>query len=435
MKSVLLIEDDSTLRALTAELLGHQGWKVLEAEDGEAGINLAREHRPSVIVCDLLMPRCNGFKVCRTVRSMPELRHTRIIMLTGRAYATDRMNAFEAGADEYLVKPVQPTELRDALQRLTAPTTPAAPPPPAGSARIDGPVRFKFWGVRGSIATPGPETVFYGGNTSCVEVRADGEIIILDAGTGIRPLGLKLAEEFKETPLQLTLLLTHTHWDHIQGLPFFVPAYNPRNTVRILGYQGAKQGLDVTLGAQMDSQYFPIGLKEVPGNLSIEELREMEFTVGRVPVRATFVNHPGICVGYRLNTSAGSIVYIPDNEPLHRMFLGKADIDARTTEYAADQDSQLAEFIHAADVLIMDSQYSAAEYEAHIGWGHACVDDVTALAMRARVKQLFLFHHDPTHDDDRISRMLAHTRQLVAEAGSSLHMEAAREGMEVVLKK
>jgi len=435
MKAVLLIEDDHELRPMIAALLSQHGWNVIEAQDGETGINLARQHQPEVVVCDLLMPRCNGFQVCRAIRSTPELRGTKIVMISGRGYATDKLNALEAGADEYLVKPVSPGELRAALRKVTTedfPTEikerPAAPTP---AASVNGPPLVRFWGVRGSIATPGVGTVFYGGNTTCVEVRADGELIVLDAGTGIRPLGLALAKEFGDQPLNLTLLLTHTHWDHIQGFPFFVPAYNPKNNVRILGYEGARQGLAATLGTQMESPYFPVGLKELPGNIQIEELRDMEFTVGKVRVQAMFVNHPGICVGYRLNTSAGSVVFIPDNEPFHRMRVQPGTTDAKSLEFAEQQDDKLVEFIRGADVLIMDAQYEREEYEQRVGWGHGCVDDVAALATRASVKQLFLFHHDPAHDDERISRMLAHARQLTA---NGIHVEAAREGLEVVMK-
>jgi len=431
MKAVLLIEDDDALRPTIAALLEQNGWKVHEAHDGEEGIDLARRHRPDIVVCDLLMPRCNGYQVCRAIRASADLRATKIVMISGRGYATDKINALEAGADEYLVKPIEPHELRATLRRLTAEDFPTeiSHRPPTESQ--DGPPRVKFWGVRGSIASPGPDTVFYGGNTACVEVRADGEIIILDAGTGIRPLGLSLAREFEDQRLNLTLLLTHTHWDHIQGFPFFVPAYSPRNTVRILGYEGARQGLAATLGTQMESPYFPVGLKELPSNITIEELRDMEFTVGKVQVRAMFVNHPGICVGYRLNTSAGSIVYIPDNEPFHRMRSKPGSTDHKAIEFAGQQDQKLVEFIREAEILIIDAQYDCTEYESHVGWGHACVDDVAALATRAGVKRLFLFHHDPMHDDERISRMLAHTRLLV---GNGTLVEASREGLEVVLK-
>ena len=435
MKAVLLIEDDNELRPMIAAYLKEHGCNVIEAEDGEAGLKLANEHRPDIIVCDLLMPRCNGFQVCRAVRSTPELRNTKIVMISGRGYATDKLNALEAGADEYLVKPVSPGDLRAALRKVTTEEFSTEikhrPAPTAPAASVNGPPRVRFWGVRGSIASPGPGTVFYGGNTTCVEVRADGEIIVLDAGTGIRLLGLALAKEFGAQPLNLTLLLTHTHWDHIQGFPFFVPAYSPKNQVRILGYEGARQGLAATLGTQMESPYFPVGLKELPGHIRIEELRDLEFHVGKVRVQARFMNHPGICVGYRLHTSAGVIVFIPDNEPYRRMRAHTGATDTKTMEFADQQDDRLVEFIRGADVLIMDAQYDREEYEQRVGWGHGCVDDVAALASRAAVKKLFLFHHDPAHDDERISRMLAHGRSF---AGPSVHVEAAREGLEVVLQ-
>jgi phosphoribosyl 1,2-cyclic phosphodiesterase len=184
----------------------------------------------------------------------------------------------------------------------------------------------------------------------------------------------------------------------------------------------------------MESPYFPIGMEDVPGHITIEELREMEFNVGAVNVRAKFVNHPGICVGYRLNTSAGGIVFIPDNEPFHRMRAQPGGSNEKSLQYAEQQDAKLVDFIRDAQVLIMDSQYDCDEYESHVGWGHGCLDDVVALASSAGVKQFFMFHHDPNHDDERISRMLAHARQVAASNGNHTLVEAAREGLEIVLK-
>ena len=151
---------------------------------------------------------------------------------------------------------------------------------------------LKFWGARGSIPTPGAGTVRYGGNTSCVEVRSGGEIIILDAGTGLRGLGNALAAEYKKQPLHLTLLITHTHWDHIQGLPFFAPIYNPRCRLRLLCSEGARIGLINALTGQMESTYFPVPFSKLPSNIEIEELKDFNFAIGSVLVRAHRANHP-----------------------------------------------------------------------------------------------------------------------------------------------
>jgi phosphoribosyl 1,2-cyclic phosphodiesterase len=294
-----------------------------------------------------------------------------------------------------------------------------------------GPVRLKFWGVRGSTPAPGPGTVHYGGNTACVEVRAEGQLIILDAGTGLRLLGRELMDEFKEQPLNLTLLLTHTHWDHIQGLPFFRPIYGPQNRVRILGFEGARNSLCNVLSSQMESPYFPVTLNELPASVDIEELKEMQFDVGPIRVEASFAHHPGICVGYRLFTNEGSIAYFPDNEPhcgARHAPTPAGHSREEALRFAQNQDQKMADFLRGTDVLIMDAQYDCEEYKQHIGWGHACVDDVVALAALAEVKRLYLFHHDPDHDDAKISAMVAHARDLAMAAKSPLQIEAAREG-------
>jgi phosphoribosyl 1,2-cyclic phosphodiesterase/CheY-like chemotaxis protein len=432
MKTVLIIDDDAEYRELIGKILQHNGWDTLQADNGDDGVKLAKARRPDVVLCDLLMPRGNGFQVCRSLRGEPSLRQTRIVVTSGRDFESDRQSAFSAGADEYVTKPINPSQLVVLLARLAEQSKSSRESFQTAAPFAGGATRLKFWGVRGSIPTPGPTTVHYGGNTSCVEVRADGQIIILDAGTGLRLLGRQLTEDFDPQPMELTLLLTHTHWDHIQGLPFFLPVYKSQNHLRVLGYEGARHGLDSVLTGQMESPFFPLSLREVPANVEIEELKEMNFSIGPVRVEACFANHPGICVGYRLFTSSGSIAFFPDHET--RSADSSAAAEEGSTIHDGDQDRKMIDFLRGTDVLIMDTQYDRSEYRRYVGWGHGCVDDVVALALRADVKRLFLFHHDPDHDDAKVTQMVEHARELADEEDSTLQIEAAREGATVELK-
>ena len=435
MPTVLLIEDDDETRRATSELFSREKWTVYEAGDGLQGIELALKHRPQVILCDLLMPKANGFQVCRAIRQ--QLQPTKIIVISGRDYGVDRASAIEAGADEYLVKPITWEVLSSSIERIL-PELPRRPSASTKHIEFHTPAtRVKLWGVRGSIPVPGPTTVRYGGNTTCVEVRADGEIIVLDAGSGIRTLGMELEKEFGERSVKLSLLITHTHWDHIQGLPFFLPAYNQKNQIRVLGYEGARAGLAAILAGQMETPFFPVSLRDLPSNIAIEELKEMEFSIGKVKVRSKFANHPGICAGYRLYTSGGSISFFPDNEPYELLKLHIADrdhtsiTDARS--FAKSERAKLVEFLEGSDVLLMDAQYTDEEYDRHIGWGHGSLSRVVSLALEAKVKKLILFHHDPSHDDDKIDEMLEGARLLVVDSGQAMEVEAAQEGSEIWL--
>src|SRR6516162_4936857 len=299
------------------------------------------------------------------------------------------------------------------------------------------PARIKFWGTRGSIAVPSPETLRYGGDTTCMELRADGEIIVLDAGTGIRPLGIALDREFPRRPNKPFLLITHAHWDHIQGFPFFKPAYDSKNEIRIFGFDGAGATFREIMMEPMRSPFFPITMRELSARMDINKLNEMKFSLGKLDIHAAFVNHPGVCAGYRIFTSGGSVAFLPDHEP-YQFFLhearGKQLSPEQAKEIATEQHSALVEFLHGSDVLILDSQYTDQEYETHVGWGHGSISSAVALALEADVQTLLLFHHDPNHDDEMVDTMVESGRELAIKSGSHLEVAGAQQGSEIQLQ-
>ena len=260
-------------------------------------------------------------------------------------------------------------------------------------------MRVRFLGTRGSIATPGSGTLKYGGNTSCVEVvtRA-GTRIVLDAGTGIASLGRELAAA--GTAGSGTILISHTHWDHICGFPFFGPLFVPGNFWDVYGPGGLGQSLRETLAGQMQYTYFPVTLEELGATVRYIDLVEGSFSIGEVEVTARYLNHPALALGYRLEADGVTVVYACDHEPHARdLAAGRGPVEG--------EDARHAEFVAGADLLIHDAQYFADEYPAKVGWGHSTWEYVRTIGRHARVKRVALTHHEPAHEDAAIDRMLA----------------------------
>jgi phosphoribosyl 1,2-cyclic phosphodiesterase len=258
-------------------------------------------------------------------------------------------------------------------------------------------VRVTLWGTRGSLATPGPETVRYGGNTSCVEVRgANGTVLILDAGTGIRRLGASVGPDAG----RVDLLLTHLHMDHIQGLGFFRPLDQPGQEVHIWGPPSTTLDLRARLGRYLSPPLFPVRLRDLPCRLTLHDVPLGEFDIGGLKIIAALVCHPGPTVGYRISEDGVSIAYLPDHEPA----LGAHQFPDKT-DWISGFD--LAEGV---DLLIHDAQYDSAEYAQHVGWGHSAIAHTLGFAARAGVKRLVTFHHDPGHDDTALDRIIEEAR-------------------------
>jgi phosphoribosyl 1,2-cyclic phosphodiesterase len=282
-----------------------------------------------------------------------------------------------------------------------------------------------FWGTRGSIPTPGAHTARSGGNTPCVAVEGSGgQLVILDGGTGIRALGLKLVER-QNGAVNAEILLSHAHWDHIQGLPHFKPFFAPGNAVRIWGSRQGTTSLEAILRQQMDPAVFPIPLDALSATLTVQQVQPGEFTVGAFRVRAMKLRHPGSTLGYRLTPAAGgpSTAYVTDNE------LGSGGHYDTPASWRQD----LVAFLSGVEVLIHDAMYTPAELEQHRGWGHSTFEEAVALAADASVRRLALFHHEPEHGDAEIDGLVAVARREAKARGRPTEVLAAQEGMTLTL--
>jgi len=291
-------------------------------------------------------------------------------------------------------------------------------------------MRVRFWGTRGSIATPGPTTLKYGGNTSCVELITNaGERFIFDCGTGIRLLGLDLLKQ--QRPVRATILLGHTHWDHIQGFPFFTPAFMPGNQFTICAPQGMGRSLSEVLKGQMEFTYFPVELDQLPARIEFRDLGEGSFEFGSTRVVTQYINHPAPALAYRVEADGMIVVYMCDHEPYGESLWREGAAPGRLDSVLHDGDRRHAAFMRHADLLIHDAQYAPEEYPAKKNWGHSPFDYAVELAAMADVYRLVLTHHDPTHTDDFLDEMQHRARNLARRRNFMMQVMLACEGMEI----
>jgi len=286
-------------------------------------------------------------------------------------------------------------------------------------------MRIRFWGTRGSIPKPGPDTVRYGGNTSCVEVRsASGALILLDCGTGAHDFGQALLAE-PDGPRRGHVFISHTHWDHIQGLPFLAPLFDKDFEWDIYGPRGLGPSIRETLAGQMQYTYFPITIEQFAAKVHYHDLVEGNVEIDDVRVSAHYMNHPALTLGYRIEADGASLVYATDHEP-HSPALARGERPAQSAD-----EVHYAAFVAGADLLIHDAQFTLGEYEKHLGWGHSPVEFAVDLAAAGGVRRLALYHHDPTRTDAGVDELVALARRRAA--GTGLEVFGAAEGMAIEL--
>jgi len=282
-------------------------------------------------------------------------------------------------------------------------------------------ITARCWGTRGSIASPGPETTRYGGNTPCLEVVVgSGRRLIFDAGTGIRALGESMVDH--DAPLEAVVFLTHFHWDHIQGFPFFTPLYNPEAWLRIIGPKQFDVDVQTLFAGQMGPIYFPIPFEALSAKKTFSHMNEGSWDEGGITVSVMRVRHASFCVGYRIEYGGSALVYVPDNE-----------LEGEEPDLGEDWRSRFIDFIGGADVLIHDAMFTEEEYPSKIGWGHSTFRQNLDLADEAGVKKLLFFHHAPRRTDDELSDIVARARDKAAAEGKTFEVDAAAEGSDILI--
>lgn len=290
-------------------------------------------------------------------------------------------------------------------------------------------VYVRFWGVRGSIPTPGPRTRRYGGNTSCIEVRSEKTVCVFDAGTGLRELGVALSRNLPTGGLKIHLFLSHPHWDHIQGFPFFKPAYLENTTLYVYVPEGEKRDYEL-LSGQMNDLHFPVRFSDLRAKIVQKSFKDDRVEAGDFVVRRFQQKHPGGSVGFRVEHASGTVVYATDSE-LDQL-LKDPEQPVKDPDSLRRLPSELVNVIRGADLLVADAQYTDEEYVSRVGWGHPRASTVVDLACEAGVKQLALTHHDPMHSDRDTDAKVSMGVERAKAHGSELEVFGAREG--VVLK-
>lgn len=280
-------------------------------------------------------------------------------------------------------------------------------------------MKLRFWGTRGSIPSPGEDTVVYGGNTTCIELQLnDGSLIVFDAGTGIRELGRDI--ENRNNNQNINLFLSHSHWDHIQGFPFFNPAYNDNTTITIYGCPPTYQKLREILTNQMESRYFPINFNELKAKIFFREINNGEYRIGNARFYFIQNNHPGSAYGFKVTDGNHSVVFITDNE--------LDPPNGKVTTW-----KQFIDFCRGADILIHDAQYLEQELTNNSGFGHSSYEQALRLGLDAGAKHLIFFHHNPERGDREISRIINKFKSQLASKNCTMSLSAAREGLELRL--
>jgi CheY-like chemotaxis protein/phosphoribosyl 1,2-cyclic phosphodiesterase len=427
---VLVADDDKSVALVMSAFLTEAGCEVQLAQDGQECLAKVGSFKPALIFLDLMMPKVHGIDVLRRLKADPATSEIGIVMCTAKRYKSDHDQALELGAFEVLLKPFQKEDLLAVLDRffMGAGAAPAVEPAhPSGQTylpKIPANRQYcRLWGTRGSIPVAGQRYIRHGGNTSCLEVGNGPETIIADAGTGIRDLGVNL---LKQGPRRVHILITHTHWDHIQGFPFFAPAYVPGFELVIYGATTFKKDIRSVFSGLLDRDYFPVQFEDMRANFEFRSL-EAPLEIGGFRISWEYTQHPSATVAYKFERDGKALTYVSDNEFLYG-YTGPPQAIRRQCQELQFHE-KLVDFVAGTELLLGEAQYFNEDYPGKIGWGHSSVTNACVLASLAKVKRWLVTHHDPAHDDETLDHKLNLTREVLRELNQPIEVGHAYDGL------
>ena len=434
-KRILIADDVRLITHTMAGALRDAGYRVETAGDGEECLEKVVSFHPDLVILDIMIPKVHGIEIMRNIHGDELLRRIGIMVCTAKSFKTELAQLEDLGVFAILVKPFEMPELvekvgeyfakfplEDKKPVLSVKTSVTGTPFGLDIEKVPG--TLTLWGTRGSTPTPGAKYMRHGGNTSCFEIRSKPEVFIFDAGTGIRELG----HDLMNTDIRkVHLFITHTHWDHIQGFPFFSPAYDSDFKITVYGAEGFRRNLKSIFHGQVDRDYFPVQLEDMKANLDFRGLDSNPVSFGDVEISWEYSNHPGATVGYKIDIDGKKIGWFPDNEFLQG-YIGSPEELSRDDELTLPHQT-LIEFLADIDILIHEAQYTVEEYPDRIGRGHTSISNASLLMKLAGVPRWIVTHHNPDHDDEILDEKLNATKLILQQIGHDANVSHGFDGM------
>jgi CheY-like chemotaxis protein len=432
-KRILIAEDVRAISLRISHALQSLGYAVDIARDGAECLERVASFKPDLLVLDLMMPKLHGVDVLKALRANPDTQALPVIICTAKDFSTELKHVRDLAVLDVIIKPFEPEVLVRKVQDIFSGSC-MFPPSPVGPGAATMPhyspvldmarPHVRMWGTRGSIPVSGARYSQHGGNTSCMEFAFGDTRIMFDAGSGLREAGLSF---LAGGPRKIHLFITHTHWDHIQGFPFFTPIYIPGYEITVYGERGFGKNFETLLSGQLDRDYFPIQREDLRAKVNFVFLDDKPVQVDDVKITREFTHHPGATVAFKIEHQGKVVAYVPDNEFLQGYVGDPRGIERGSSMVTPHE--PLIHFLDDVDILLHEAQYPPNEYPSRIGWGHSNLASACALAKMTHAHKWIVLHHDPGHDDPFLHKKLLLTWQILRELNHYVPTAHSYDGM------